>query len=170
MGADENILNSSRSTDFMTPKNEQSRAFRNAVLELSSEHEFVRPFINSGRLSMPTPYHGSPLSTADVDDWKGGPQPGHPCVDAPVHDTGTHAWLLRQLGDQFKLLHFGPNAPETELPVIQVGDDEVAVERYDARYGATYLIRPDQVVAARWKRASHAAISEAYQRAIGNRQ
>ena len=33
-GADENILNSSRSTDFITPKSEISRAFRDAVLDL----------------------------------------------------------------------------------------------------------------------------------------
>lgn len=167
-GADENILNSTRSTDFMTPKNGQSRAFRDAVLELSSEHEFARPFINSGRLSTPTPYHDSPLSTPDSDDWKSGPKPGHPCVDAPLNSAGKNGWLLQQLGDEFKLLHFGPDAPKTELPVVQVGDDEVAIERYDATNGATYLIRPDQVVAARWKRASHAGICEAYQRAIGN--
>ena len=33
-GADENILNSSRSTDFITPKSEVSRLFRDAVLDL----------------------------------------------------------------------------------------------------------------------------------------
>lgn len=168
-GAEENILNSTRSTDFMTPKNEQSRAFRDAVLELSSEYEFARPFINSGRLSMPTPYHHSPLSTADSDEWKGGPKPGHPCIDAPLKGDGKNGWLLQLLGNQFKLLHFGPNIPETDFPVIRVEDDEVAIERYDAADGATYLIRPDQVVAARWKRASHSGIFEAYQRAIGNR-
>ena len=49
--ADENILNSSRSTDFMTPKTPTSRAFRDAVLELARKHSFARPFVNSGRLS-----------------------------------------------------------------------------------------------------------------------
>ena len=34
-GADENILNSSRSTDFITPKSEMSRLLRDAVLDLS---------------------------------------------------------------------------------------------------------------------------------------
>ena len=46
--ADENILNSSRSTDFITPKSTTSRLFRDAVLDLSEHHAFARPFVNSG--------------------------------------------------------------------------------------------------------------------------
>ena len=49
--ADENILNSTRSTDFLTPKTTVSKAFRDAVLELASTEAFARPFVNSGRLS-----------------------------------------------------------------------------------------------------------------------
>lgn len=168
MGADENILNSARSTDFMTPKNNQSKAFRDAVLELSSEYEYSRPFINSGRLSTPTPYHDSPLSTDDVDDWSAGPKPGFPCIDAPIPDGGNNGWLLQQLGDTFKLLHFGAHPPESDLPIVTEGNSRLAAERYDALKGATYLVRPDQVVAARWKNASATAINTAYQRAIGN--
>jgi 3-(3-hydroxy-phenyl)propionate hydroxylase len=52
-GADENILNSSRSTDFITPKSDVSRLFRDAVLDLSEHHAFARPLVNSGRLSLP---------------------------------------------------------------------------------------------------------------------
>ncbi|KZY30765.1 FAD-dependent oxidoreductase, partial [Roseovarius sp. HI0049] len=51
--ADENILNSSRSTDFITPKSTTSRLFRDAVLDLSEHHAFARPLVNSGRLSVP---------------------------------------------------------------------------------------------------------------------
>ncbi|MEZ5799963.1 MAG: FAD-dependent monooxygenase [Nitratireductor sp.] len=61
-GADENILNSTRSTDFITPKSEMSRILRNAVLDLAEKHEFARPLVNSGRLSVPSVYHGSPLN------------------------------------------------------------------------------------------------------------
>ncbi|NMD06740.1 MAG: FAD-dependent oxidoreductase, partial [Phyllobacteriaceae bacterium] len=57
-GADENILNSSRSTDFITPKSEVSRLFRNAVLDLSEHYAFARPLVNSGRLSVPCTYDG----------------------------------------------------------------------------------------------------------------
>ncbi|MEO9635454.1 MAG: FAD-dependent oxidoreductase [Parasphingorhabdus sp.] len=168
MGADENIMNSTRSTDFMTPKNDQSRAFRDAVLALSHDYEFARPFINSGRLSTPTPYRDSPLSTSDVDDWRDGPKPGCPCIDSPIMEGGKSGWLLEQLGDQFRLLHFGDNPPESALPIIIEKSSPLAAERYDALAGATYLVRPDQVVAARWKNASAGAIDAAYQRAIGN--
>ena len=54
--ADENILNSSRATDFITPKSEISRSFRNAVLNLAKTHPFARSLVNSGRLCpRPTP-------------------------------------------------------------------------------------------------------------------
>lgn len=59
-GADENILNSSRSTDFITPKSEISRVFRDAVLDLAEHYEFTRPLENSGRLSVPAPMTARP--------------------------------------------------------------------------------------------------------------
>ncbi|MDH3662818.1 MAG: FAD-dependent oxidoreductase, partial [Alphaproteobacteria bacterium] len=54
--ADENILNSTRSTDFITPKSHASRVLRDAVLDLSADHAFARPLVNSGRLSLPKIY------------------------------------------------------------------------------------------------------------------
>ncbi len=75
-GADENILNSSRSTDFITPKSEISRVFRNAVLDLSEHHDFARPLVNSGRLSVPCTYDGSPLNGPDVLDGPCRSRPG----------------------------------------------------------------------------------------------
>jgi hypothetical protein len=53
-----------RSTDFITPKTEMSRIFRDAVLDLAEHHEFARPLVNSGRLSVPCVYDGSPLNVA----------------------------------------------------------------------------------------------------------
>ena len=164
MGADENILNSSRSTDFMTPKSASSQAFRNAVLKLANNYEFARPFINSGRLSMPTPYYDSPLSTPDSDQWHCGPAPGFPCLDAPVSARGD--WLLKLLGDEFKILHFGNTPPSTNVEVVQLPCSGLAAGRYDACKGATYLVRPDQVVAARWKSATSNNIMRAYRRAM----
>lgn len=167
LGADENILNSSRSTDFMTPKNKASLAFRDAVLELANEYAFVRPFINSGRLSTPTPYHGSPLSTPDRDEWAGGPAPGYPCLDAPLPDEQDKPWLLSSLGDTFKLLHFGETPLESDLPTLCLPASGLAAQRYDAEAGASYLIRPDQVVAARWKEAAPGDVVQALHRAMG---
>ncbi len=181
-GADENILNSTRATDFITPKNAQSLAFRDAVLELANEHAFARPFINSGRLSTPTPYDASPLSTPDTDIWKGGPAPGHPCIDAPLARgrAGVPAWLLERLGDRFTVLHFGDNSPAPDpmrvglepgdvvLIALDPAAHSLAAARYDAGAGATYLVRPDQVVAARWKQSPPTgAIESALTRALG---
>lgn len=99
--ADENIRNSTRSTDFITPKSPISRVFRDAVLKLSRHHPFARQLTNSGRLSVPAVLRDSPLNTADSDSFEGLMVPGASCVDAPVHAAGQPAWLLQQLGQQF---------------------------------------------------------------------
>ena len=49
-----------RSTDFITPKSEASRAFRDATLELAKDCGFARRLVNSGRLSVPSTYRDSP--------------------------------------------------------------------------------------------------------------
>jgi len=144
--ADENILNSTRSTDFITPKSSASAAFRNAVLDLAEEYEFARPFVNSGRLSVAVCYPASELTLADEDEWSGGVKPGAPALDAPLGGD----WLLSKLGWEWKLLAAAP-INDTPLPVV-ILDDERAKTRYALEDGDAYLIRPDQYVAARWKR------------------
>ncbi|MFL9897085.1 FAD-dependent oxidoreductase [Paraburkholderia fungorum] len=107
--ADENIRNSTRSTDFITPKSPVSRVFRDAVLKLSRHHPFARQLTNSGRLSVPAVLRDSPLNTSDGDSFEGLMVPGASCVDAPVHVGGQPAWLLQQLGQQFTgVLFCGP--------------------------------------------------------------
>lgn len=173
--ADENILHSTRSTDFITPKNEAARAYRDAVLELSEHYPFARPLVNSGRLSRPAVLATSPLSTPDDDVWDGGVMPGAPAVDAPV-DAGD--WLLRHIGGiGFTLLVFGspralPTLPaqlvfvtETKAAGALHDREGVAALRYGARDGCVVLFRPDQHVAARWRRFDAAAIDCALRRA-----
>jgi 3-(3-hydroxy-phenyl)propionate hydroxylase len=99
--ADENIRNSTRSTDFITPKSAVSRVFRDAVLKLSRHYPFARQLANSGRLSVPAVLRDSPLNTPDSERFDGAMVPGAACVDAPVQMEGHPAWLLRQLGEQF---------------------------------------------------------------------
>jgi 3-(3-hydroxy-phenyl)propionate hydroxylase len=82
--ADENLLNSTRSTDFITPKSAVSRQFRNAVLTLAGQHPFARALVNSGRLSVPAHLTASPLNTADAAEFDSVLQPGAPVADAPV--------------------------------------------------------------------------------------
>ncbi len=91
---DENILNSTRSTDFITPKSDAARAYRDAVLELAGRYPFARGLVNSGRLSRPAVLAGSPLNTEDDAPWDGGLPPGTAAIDAPVTDAGRVGWLL----------------------------------------------------------------------------
>src|SRR6202142_4122664 len=81
--ADENIRESTRSTDFMAPNSPYEGRLRKAVLSLAKETEFGKRMVNGGRLSVPSIYE-SPLSTADQDAWRGGPRPGASMPDAPV--------------------------------------------------------------------------------------
>ena len=81
--ADENIRESTRSTDFMAPNSHQEARLRKAVLSLAKETEFGKRMVNGGRLSTPSIY-ATPLSTADGDSWRGGPRPGASMPDAPV--------------------------------------------------------------------------------------
>ena len=119
--ADENIRNSTRSTDFITPKSPVSRVFRDAVLTLARDHAFARQLVNSGRLSVPAVLHDSPLNTADSGHFNGQMVPGAPCYDAPVHAAGQPAWLLQQLGQRFTgVLFCGPDGiDETTRAVLQ---------------------------------------------------
>ena len=96
--ADENILNSTRATDFITPKSKISRLFRDAVLELARDHPFARKLVNSGRLSLPATLHTSPLNTPDVDEFSGTMVPGAAALDAPVFVDARQEWFLSMLG------------------------------------------------------------------------
>ncbi|MFQ3788512.1 FAD-dependent oxidoreductase [Halomonas sp. A29] len=103
-GAAENILNSTRATDFITPKSRISRLFRDTTLELAEHYPFARRLVNSGRLSIPCRYDGSPLNGHEAEGLPLELRPGSPAKDAPVRIAGHPAWLLNQLGDRFVLL------------------------------------------------------------------
>jgi 3-(3-hydroxy-phenyl)propionate hydroxylase len=104
--ADENIRNSTRATDFITPKSEMSRYFRDAVLHLAKRYDFARSLVNSGRLSLPTTLVNSPLNTPDADQFAGTMVPGAPVADAPVSINDQAGWLASCIGDHFTGLYF----------------------------------------------------------------
>ena len=161
--ADENILNSTRSASFLTPKSPGVRTLRDAALQLARTEPFARPFVNSGRLSTPVSYPGGPLAGPDEGFALGEGVPvGSPAVDAPMGA----GWLLGALGDEWRVLRFGvpEAAPLSVLPEVLVpldGSCALLAERYAARPGTAYLVRPDQYVAARWRRADAAALADA---------
>ncbi len=229
--ADENIRASTRSTEFMTPKSAGARVLRDAVLALAADVPAARVLVNSGRLSVPTVLHESPLNTPDTDTeaFRGWLQPGAPMDDAPVAGAAG-PWLLPHLGAGFTLLLFVPAEgldaaqrqalAELSQRVADVADVADAADpalaaaacvapgapgasgaaearpgqapgalrpllvrpagaaplpgwdavedvqgllagRCDARPGTACLLRPDQHVAARWRRLDAAAVRAA---------
>jgi 3-(3-hydroxy-phenyl)propionate hydroxylase len=200
--ADENLLNSTRSTDFITPKSAVSKDFRNAVLTLAGKHAFARALLNSGRLSVPTHLSGSALNTPDADAFAGLMAPGAPIEDAPVRQGGRDDWLHLHTGNRFVLMLFAVDAaqfdtaqrdaiaalarqaiPVHTLLVVQgetaagrapesttvvVDHQGLVARRFDAMPGTAYLLRPDQHVAARWRRFDASAVRRALARATAN--
>lgn len=164
--AEENIQNSTRATDFITPKSEISKIFRNAVLDLAEKVPFARPIVNSGRLSLPSIYDGSYLNGADDIQLPRRTRPGSPAADTPLGEE----WLLAKLGGQFHILAIDAEVPETlsiasvALSTIMLSSTGNAAlrERYlGEAQSAIYLIRPDQHIAARWTRFDEVAIGTA---------
>jgi 3-(3-hydroxy-phenyl)propionate hydroxylase len=107
-----------------------------------------------------------------------------------VHGPQGRGWLLDAVhtaGAGFVLLHFGRAdeatrraAAELNLALVMLFDaaepapdalhdsQGLAARRCDARPGTCYLVRPDQHVAARWRRFDAAAVRAALARATGH--
>lgn len=193
--ARENIRQSTRSTDFITPKFPAARLLRDAALSLARDFPFARAMVNSGRLSRPTPYAQSPISSPDevMAVWDAAaPAPGMPLPDAPLGE----GWLIEQVAGRFAVLAFAERAASLDAgmaravaelaggiprftPILITRDAsgapdgwtavidrfDLAARRCDARDGTAYLIRPDQYVAARWREMDDSAIWAALKRA-----
>ncbi|MGK7865060.1 FAD-dependent oxidoreductase [Falsiroseomonas sp. E2-1-a4] len=176
--AEENILHSTRATDFISPKSDAARAYRDAVLDLAEGHAFARALVNSGRLSRPALLATSPLNAPDDGNWPGGAAPGSPAPDAPVQRDGTPDWLLCHLGGDFALLVFDAVwTPVPGLRAVFITAEEtpgalwdhsgLAAARFGAPPGGAVLIRPDQHIAARFAAPRAGAVRAALARALG---
>jgi 3-(3-hydroxy-phenyl)propionate hydroxylase len=172
-GSAENILNSSRATNFMTPKSPIEALFRDEVLNLAGHHPFARKLINSGRLSLPCSLQGMQLQT----EGSAPIAPGEVMMDAPLAGPDGTTWLVSQIQGRFTLLGFG----DTALPAIDGlarigvnshGDypcfgatDGHAIRRYGSDH--IYLLRPDGHICAVFTSADPAPITAAFHKAIG---
>ncbi|CZF82750.1 FAD-dependent oxidoreductase [Grimontia marina] len=192
--AEENILNSTRATDFITPKSTMSKVLRNATLELAKNYPFARPLINSGRLSTPCTYRNSTLNTPDRDTFNNVLIPGSPILDAPVNQHEMASWLLNWVGNHFVIMIAESSTEQdkllaelakiSDLEVLLISHDQQSAnlrgitqltdtqgllhQRYDLSEGTAYLFRPDQVITARWRQPAINDITEAMQRALGH--
>jgi len=195
-GADENILNSGRTTTFMTPKTAVERQLRDGVLALAPFFPFARMLVNSGRLSRPCHLQGLPGFARDEDQVGGEMRPGAPCDDAPVVDAGGQSgWLLAHLGSRPTALVFVADRRDAghiagtaaaagiaDLAVIAITDrrlgdlplpelvdrDGLVRGRYGGATGVTYLIRPDQHVLGRWRDWDPAVLGAAWRDCLGS--
>jgi 3-(3-hydroxy-phenyl)propionate hydroxylase len=175
--ADDNILHSTRSTDFIAPRSAAERRLRNAVLGLAPKAEFARRMVNSGRLSTPTIYQ-SALTTPDAAAFAGGAHLGAPIPDAPLETRdGKPAYLLERLAGAFAVLYVAegdrPNAPE-DVQLTVIGEDlidrtGIFAARFDAKPGSTYVVRPDQHLTARFRSFEADKVRAAVDRALGKR-
>jgi 3-(3-hydroxy-phenyl)propionate hydroxylase len=111
--------------------------------------------------------------------------------DAPLQTTaGDAAWLLDALDARFHLLVSACSALDIDPVALRELSNAVAVHvvtptalanvdlpqlidhrgvlarRCDARPGTVYLLRPDQHVAARWRKLDRAAVRAALERAL----
>ena len=189
--ADENIRHSTRATDFITPKSEISRLFRDAVLALARQHPFARTLVNSGRLSVPTTLHDSTLNTPDTARFEGSVPLGAAAADAPItRADGRESWLLRELGEGFTALVYddaqGTSAAALQAAAIDgvplrvvsvqpggtrradnvIDRDGLLAQRYGLRPGSVVLLRPDQHLCARWHQLSTDDLRGALRRAL----
>jgi 3-(3-hydroxy-phenyl)propionate hydroxylase len=120
--ADENILQSTNSTQFISPQDAESLAKRNAILEAASIDVTQRPLINSGRLSVPTHY-------------KNGYKP---VVDAPFNG----GWFMDVIGGDTKTVCFTDN--ETQADIAVPSSEKLLWARYKAHEGMVIEVRADR--------------------------
>ena len=172
-GALENIKNSSRSADFLTPRNPAHALFRDAVLDLVTDFDFARPLVNSGRLSVPCTYDLSPLNSDDgMPDGPACTRPGSPLPDAPLEN----GFLLDRLNTgAFSILALNCDLP-TRIDVAEQSLDCLNLQNVTGHLAERYLgeaqstvllIRPDQHVAGRWPRFDPIALDAAMHKALG---
>ena len=155
LAADENLRSTARTRRFMSPAPGAEQMFRDQVLALAAKAGFARPMVDSGRLSASSHF---PCSGADDSRLPPGARPGSVAPDAPQGN----GWLLPRLAGAPSLLALGCAAPDLGPRIIEAELNDATRARYlgEADH-ALYLIRPDQVVAARWVAAEPGTITAA---------
>lgn len=172
-GALENIRQARRSSRFVHPQGHASaRLWREAIIAMAAERDWVARAINTGRLSSPCRYAASPL-------FPEGGAPGDALPDVQLAGTSLH----RLLGPWFTLLVFADEpAPPLQglahplLKVVRVAPACDAPARsalarqlgVAADGGEAWLVRPDQHVATRQAHLQPGQVADLLASALGH--
>ncbi|MBK0327543.1 FAD-dependent oxidoreductase [Rhodobacteraceae bacterium F11138] len=172
-GSAENILNSARATNFMTPKTPIEELFRSETLRLAQDQPFARKLLNSGRLSLPCSLEGMALQTPAAAQVA----PGRALLDAPLISETGNSWLLNEVQGDFTLVGFGDVTLPDLSGIRRIGINQRAdhpcftaagnhaIRRYGS--GKAYLFRPDGHVCAVFDTPTEQAVLTAKARALG---
>jgi 3-(3-hydroxy-phenyl)propionate hydroxylase len=195
LAARENIAFGAKSTEFMAPPHHGFKLLREAALRLALVAPGVRSLINP-RQTSPVEYADSPLNQPDHGaDFAGGARAGMPAPEARVHTVQGLGHLTALFGRSFVGLYFsnalppaggrqladGSRGGAAALRLVRVSArgtpdagtvvDELgqAWQRYDAKEGTVYLVRPDGYVMGRWRGdgSTMVDVDRALKRALG---
>ncbi len=195
LAARENIAFGAKSTEFMAPPHHGFTLLREAALRLALVSPGVRSLINP-RQTTPVEYLGSPLNEPESGaGFAGTPRAGMPAPEARLRTVQGQKHLTSLFGTCFVALYFSNDSrlpadlrrladnsrsgsarlhliriaasgePDSRTLVDELGQ---ARQRYDAKEGTVYLIRPDGYVMGRWRKTASpgSEISQALQRAL----
>ncbi len=153
-GADENLLNSSRHPVHVARGGGGAAVPRRGAAS-GRAGRFRAAHGEFGAAVAPLPY---PLAAPDDPSLPAGARPGSVAPDAPQGD----GWLIDALGGRFVLVAFG-EAPEVPgLPVLRPQPNAQVIRRWlGSEVTALYLVRPDQIIAARWVAATAEEVAQA---------
>lgn len=170
---DADILNASRTTDFMTPKTAKSKRIRDTVLRLARAHDFARRLVNAGRMSCAFSYRQFAPFAGHPDGAR--VQAGDAGVDLPLVNARTNApsYLLRHIREYTVVACRRPrfampaNGGRCDVLHIGAGDGDDWRDPHDvmrAHYfgagdgdsdggdgGGYVLFRPDQHILGVWR-------------------
>ena len=190
--AREIVFEAGKSTRFMTPPTRGFRLLRDAVLSLSLTQAFVRPLYH-WRTARAHAYDDSPLNAGAIDPaaddnaafGSAGVAVGEPMANVAL---GGGAYLMDDFPAGFFLLvvgNAGADAPHADvqnalahfraqghsISLHNRHHPDVAARYAGPQGSATYLLRPDHHVCARWLKAADASdaprITSALRRAVG---
>jgi 3-(3-hydroxy-phenyl)propionate hydroxylase len=166
--ARENVEIASRSATFIAPETDGQRRVRDAYVELARRHEWARPMVNVGRLSVASVYAFSPLNR------EGGG------LEAPLAQPGAAApdgrcgegFLVERLCGEFTVAYFGGEGPavaDAQVVHLPKKGHDALFSRYGVEDRATYVFRPDGHVLARCAGLDGAFARAAIEHVLGYR-